>query len=127
MAKTKLTRKQMIFCQEYLKDLNILQAAKRARYSRAQASRLMINPLVLSVIAADAEIQAEKAGIEVDYVLKGIREVVERDKVKDTDKLKGLELLGRYLAMFTDKHDHTTGGEPLAAPIINVSVGKSDG
>ena len=60
-----------------------------------------------------------------------VSETVTKDggsvRFKLHDKTKNLELLGRHLAMFTDKHDHTTGGEPLAAPVINVSVGKSDG
>lgn len=123
----KLTDKQEQFCQEYLIDLNATQAAIRAGYSEKTANEQGAQNLAkLSIQARIKELQdarQQRVQIDQDYVLKTIVETVERCKqaepvmIKEdgewvesgeykfdaTNVLKGAELLGKHLAMWTDK------------------------
>lgn len=123
----KLTDKQEKFCQEYLIDLNATQAAIRAGYSKKTANEQGAQNLAkLSVQARLKELQSarqERTEITQDYVLKTIVDTIERCKqaepvmIKEDGVwvesgeykfdsqavLKGAELLGKHLAMWTDK------------------------
>jgi phage terminase small subunit len=47
---------------------------------------------------------------------------VKRMKLKLSDKKGPLELLGKYLKLWTEKHEHSgPGGKPLAPPVFNIS------
>ena len=134
-----LTDKQQRFVAEYLIDLNATQAAIRAGYSEktapAQASRLLINVNVAAAIQAAIKQRSERTQVDADYVLRTIVDTIERCKqaepVRDRDGeatgeykfdagavLKGAELLGKHLKLFTDKTELTgANGAPLT---INV-------
>jgi len=44
-------------------------------------------------------------------------------KVKSADKMRGLEMLGKYLALFTDKHEHSgPGGKPIEITEIQRTI-----
>lgn len=134
-----LTAKQSRFVDEYLKDLNATQSAKRAGYSEKTASR--IGPELLGKTCVAAAIQermnrrSERTSIDADFVLQGIakniarceqgegvfnrdgsRVMVETDdgemapmwKYDATNALKGYELLGKHLKLFSDRVDHTS-------------------
>ena len=106
-----LNDRQRRFVSEYLVDLNATQAAIRAGYSKRTAeqggAQLLSNIKVAAAVAAGRAKQAKRTEITADYVLAGIRDNVERCQGKEgynpQAALKGLELLGRHLAMFTDK------------------------
>ncbi|MES0444993.1 MAG: terminase small subunit [Desulfobacterales bacterium] len=133
-----LSRKQKLFVQEYLIDLNATQAAVRAGYSpktaTEQASRLLTHVKVSTAIQNSMNDRSERTGIDSDYVLSSIHDTVERCKqskpvtYKNGDPvlcetpdgkivpaysfdsgavLKGCELLGKHLKMFTDKVEHS--------------------
>lgn len=126
MAEDKLTDKQELFCLEYLKDLNATQAAIRAGYSESTAKQtgyenLTKHYLLERVQQLMAE-RVKRVEIDADYVLLGIKELTERciQAVPVVDKdgstsgeykfeanaaLKGYELLGKHLKLFTDKID----------------------
>ena len=139
--KKQLTPKQSAFVAEYLVDLNATQAAIRAGYSpktaNEQASRLLAN---VNIAAAVAEAQAERATrteINQDYVLNNLVEITERCMQKrpvlgsfgvqitdeDGNRVwafnsqganRALELIGKHLGMFTEKHEHTgKDGKPI--------------
>jgi len=129
--KRALTPKQYMFVQEYLIDLNATQAAIRAGYSaktaNEQASRLLANVGVAKYVQAAMDARARKTGITAEYVLQGITEVIERCKqavpVLDEEgnptgewrfesgsALRGYELLGKHLKLFTDKVEIDVGG-----------------
>lgn len=124
--KRKLTDKQELFCQEYLVDLNGLHAAIRAGYSKKtaqeQSSRLLRNVKVQERVSKLQEKRLKKIEVDQDYVLKTIIDTVERCKqaepVLDREGnptgeykfdsnavLKGSELLGKYLAMWTERRE----------------------
>lgn len=104
-----LNPKRAEFVRQYLVDLNGTQAAIRAGYSpktaRQQADQLLSK---LDVREAVAKAQAEKAsevGRTAQDVLKDIMECTTQAR-EDGDlktALKGLELQGKHLGMFTDK------------------------
>lgn len=121
-----LTPRQEMFIREYLIDLNGTQAAIRAGYSpktaNEQASRLLANANIRSLVQDQMDKRANDLGIDANYVLRTIKNTIERcsqvEKVILADGtatgeykfdasavLKGAELLGKNLKMFTDKID----------------------
>lgn len=134
-----LTDKQQRFVAEYLIDLNATQAAIRAGYSEKtaneQGNRLLANVSVAPAIQAAIKKRSERTQVDADYVLRTIVGTIERCKqaepVRDRDGeatgeykfdagavLKGAELLGKHLKLFTDKTELTgANGAPLT---INV-------
>jgi phage terminase small subunit len=123
-AKKDLTPKMQLFVAEYLKDLNATQAAIRAGYSKktahVQGPRLLDNVRIQEAIESGIETLVERIAVDQDFVIEGLVKNYERamQEVEATDKEgnplgyflyqgnvanKSLELLGRHLAMFTDK------------------------
>jgi phage terminase small subunit len=130
----KLTPRQERFCQEYIKDLNGKQAAIRAGYTAKSAE--VTASKMLSIAKVSARVveltapAAKAAGLTKEYVLEGLKEVAERCRqgvpvmIKDENgKMiqsgewkfdsaganRALELLGKHLAIFTDKVEHSGG------------------
>ena len=111
-----MTPKQERFVSEYLVDLNATQAAIRAGYAKKSAdvegSRLLVNAKVADAVAAAKAERSERTEVTADYVLTTIMEIIEQRKGTGEHSnpnavLKGAELLGRHLALFTDKHEHS--------------------
>ena len=107
-----LTPKQERFVAEYLVDLNATQAAIRAGYSEKTAQMIgsenLAKPLIAAAVAAAVAKRSERTEITQDYVLALIVGTMEQCKGTGEHSnpnavLKGAELLGRHLAMFTDK------------------------
>lgn len=107
-----MTPKQKAFVREYLVDLNATQAAIRAGYSKRTAHVIGHENLKKPEIAAAIEVamneRTKRTEITVDYVLEGIRDTIERcrgegEAFNPAQALKGFELLGKHLKMFTDK------------------------
>lgn len=110
----KLTQKQQIFVAEYLKDLNATRAALSAGYSKAtadaQGSRLLKNVKVSSEIEQKQAKRLQKLELSADFVLEGIRETIEecrKPPIQAMAALKGYELLGKHMKLFTDKVEHS--------------------
>lgn len=132
-----MTPKQERFVEEYLIDLNATQAAIRAGYgekgARTEGARQLANVCVQEALAKARNERAARVEISQDYVLSSLQEVAERclqrvpvmvGQGKDRHQLededgngvwdfnaaganKALELLGKHLALFTEKHEHT--------------------
>lgn len=126
-----LTAKQQLFCEEYLADLNATQAAIRAGYAKASAANaathLLKNPQVHAHLSSLMDARSERTHVDADFVVHNLVEVYRRCmeptpvlrwdaqercmketgeyKFDSTGATKALELLGRHLAMFTDKKD----------------------
>ena len=138
----KLTAKQQIFCDEYLIDLNATQAAIRAGYSKKTAHVIgtenLEKPAIKEFLSTRQQARQERTEINQDYVLTVIQETIERCRVQNAEKqfdprhvLKGCELLGKHLNIFTDttKHEHSfTGpdGKPLSVSVSTVYVSVGD-
>ncbi len=138
----KLTAKQKAFAQEYIVDLNATQAAIRAGYSKKTAN--VIASQTLSKLNVQAYVQkliskrAEKTGINQEWVLKKLTELVDmcmsakpvldrqgnetgEYKVDSFGANKALELIAKHLGMFVGK-----GENPDTTNIYNL-VGGDNG
>ena len=103
-----LSQKQKRFGREYMVDFNVADAYVRAGYSKNGAqsggSRLLRDSRIQAYIAELEAEATERAGLTVDGVLKNLRE--DRDAARAANQfgpaVRADELLGKYLAMFTD-------------------------
>ena len=129
-TKSKLSKSQKIFADEYLIDLNATRsysvAFPAAKYTTCQVegSKLLRNPMISAYIdermkgKEDARIMKQDEvlrllteiarGETTEQTLKGIgggaQEIVE-NRVSEKERMKALELLGRHLGMWNDKID----------------------
>ncbi len=78
-----LTKKQRLFVDEYLIDLNATQAAIRAGYSTRRAAeigyQLLQRPEVAHAIQAAMAERSKRTEVEADYVIRRLREIDEMD------------------------------------------------
>ena len=170
--KLKLTKKQEMFCKEYLIDLNATQAAIRAGYSEKTAREIgcenLTKPNVQEYLSKEIEKRSNRLEITADKVLQEIAKLafsnmedymtvasdgtayvdlskitrdqaaaiseitsdvymdgegeeavqVKKTKIKLSDKKGNLELLGRYLKLFTDRVEHS--GEVVIMPTVEI-------
>ncbi len=103
-----LTQKQKLFVEAYLANPNATAAARKAGYAG--------NDKTLAQVAAEnlrkpyiAELIKERvrdAIITADEILTGVKQIALKAN-RDADKLKAYELLGKHLAMWTDKTEHS--------------------
>ena len=123
----KLTDKQTAFVREYLLDLNATQAAIRAGYSERTAysvgQRLLKNVEIQRAVAAAQAKRARRVEIKAEDVLRGVIEVTTqaRDSGDLKTALKGYELQGKHLGMWTEKVKQEVSGPdggPVASEIV---------
>lgn len=112
----KLSAKQEQFCREYLVDLNATQAAIRAGYSAKTAAVIgnenLIKPYIAERIAALKQERADKVSVTAADVLKGVIEVtlLAREEGDLKTALKGYELQGKHIGMWTEKVQQEVSG-----------------
>ncbi len=127
MTTTKpLTPKQERFVPEYLIDLNATAAAIRAGYSAKSAKKigheLLQKPEVKQALAVARRRLAKKLDLSAEKVLGDIARVAKKaETAKEFGAaLKGHELLGKHLKLFTEKHEHGgIGGGPVVMQITS--------
>jgi phage terminase small subunit len=107
-----LTPRQRAFCYEYVVDYNATKAAIRAGYAARNAhqaaSLVQMNRGVQFLIDhLSRSKEAKIISIDPDYVLSRVTQIINAEGAKDSDKLRGLELLARHLGMLTDRTEIT--------------------
>ncbi len=126
MAKNqkKLTLKQQRFIQEYLVDLNATQAAIRVGYSKKTAKEQgyenLTKPHIVGAILEAQRERSERVEVSQDYVLKMLMAEVERsaEETSPNARIKSLELLGKHLGMFLDRHQNESDDQqPIVVKI----------
>ena len=104
-----LTPKQEAFVREYMIDLNATQAAIRAGYSERTANRIGAENLSKPVIQAEIQEQRkaaeEKCIVTVEWILSEIAKIAQNEEVRTADRLKALELLGKYLGLWEKRQE----------------------
>jgi phage terminase small subunit len=144
----KLNPKQQLFVTEYLKDLNATQAAIRAGYSKktagSQAHDLLKIPEIEAAVNDEIDKRVQRTQINGDYVLIGIKNLIERciqaEPVLDKDgeptgeykfeayaALKGYELLGKHLKLFTDSAQAEINSREIDFGKLPMPAGESRG
>lgn len=98
-----------------MKDLNATKAAERAGYSKKTAysigERLLKNVEIKKRVDEKVKKQADKTEVKISEIIEGFKEIAFGDE-KTSDRLKALELLGKYLGIFKESEQK--------AMIINV-------
>ena len=122
-----------MFCKEYIIDLNATQAAIRAGYSEKTACAIggenLRKPSIAEYLKGIMDERSASTGITADYVLNGIKELTDKLSLSEDPKsaYKGYELLGKHLALFSDKVDHTSSDGSMSPTTFNfVPVGPND-
>jgi len=103
-----------MFVKEYLIDLNATQAAIRAGYSVDTAQQMgsenLLKPVISKAIQLELDKRAEKTELTAEWVLDKIISDVKRnsgdENYNSMHLLKGAELLGKHLKLFTDITKH---------------------
>lgn len=103
------------FCRHLIANgFNATLAAKLAKYKgddntlAATGSRLLRIDKVQAEISRLLADNEELSTVEVEEIVAELRKLAfATAKLNNTDKLRALELLGRYKAMFTDKYQDT--------------------
>src|ERR1700737_2088397 len=102
-----LSPRQDRFVQEYCLCLEAKKAAELAGYSAKTArqcgSRLLAFPHVAAAIQEALEQRAEHVEVKVAEVLRELKLVAFSKEERTSDRLKALEMLGRFKKMFSDK------------------------
>ena len=126
-----LNAKQMRFVEEYLKDFNGEQAARRSGYSKKNAriiaSENLSKPNIRKAVQDRMDAITAKSQDKVMKILKELEDIAFlKDKKALQHKNKSLELLGKYYSMWQDRIDITTQGQQVApVQIIFEEVGSN--
>tara|TARA_B100000700_G_C14935020_1_gene803815 strand:+ start:182 stop:619 length:438 start_codon:yes stop_codon:yes gene_type:complete len=105
-----LTERQEVFCNEFIKDLNAVQAAIRAGYSTQHAKKNAYTLLRQARISERiAELKGEsikRTKIEADDILRRLVRIAERTEQEGdyNAAIRSLELLGKHQALWTDRN-----------------------
>lgn len=129
-----LTKKQIRFCEEYVKDYNGTKAAIRAGYKESnaasQASRLLSDSNVLNAIKEHQKEVLDKSCLTEEKVINHLQDVLERclsakpvmawnyseHCMEETGQytfdskgaLEAIKLLGQHIGLFSNKIKITT-------------------
>ncbi len=119
----KISEKQKKFCHEYVKDYNGAQAMIRAGYisnnAKDRAKMILKSQNVIKYLEPLKSNKAESARAKVEDIISECKTIafstVDGDIIKTADKLKALEMLGKYLGLFSER-----SREPYPEPIVHV-------
>lgn len=98
--KLSTTQKHQIFVEEYLRTLNATQAALAAGYSKSNARNqgylLLQDPDIARQVDTLLAQRCEQCRVDTQFVIEQAKAVVLDQRVPARDRVKALDLLGRY-------------------------------
>jgi phage terminase small subunit len=130
--KPTLNDRQRLFVKYYIGTLNATESAKRAGYSPKTAAEigyeLLNKPHIAEAVEKGVEKKMSKADISAERILDELASIAfltpeqldALKSIKGGEKMRALELLGKYHTLFTDRIENT--GEVT----INVSLEDDD-
>lgn len=106
-----LSPRMRAFCEEYIVDFNgsaaYIRAGYAVKWSDRGASQLFRNAGIRAYIDhLTRSKEAKITAITPDYVIQKVTSIISSAD-KDSDKLRGLELLARHLGMFIERTEIT--------------------
>jgi phage terminase small subunit len=106
-----LTQEQELFCLEFCKDLNASRAYASAygnpKGAQPSSAKLLSNPIIIERVKELLTPILENKLVTVDEVIGAIKEIAFNKTELTPNRIRALELLGKYLALFTDNNRHT--------------------
>jgi phage terminase small subunit len=130
--KPTLNERQRLFVKYYIGTLNATESAKRAGYSPRTAGEigyeLLKKPQIAEAVAKGVDKKMSKADISAERILDELASIAfltpeqldALKSIKGGEKMRALELLGKYHTLFTDRIEQS--GEVT----INVSLEDDD-
>ena len=110
-----LSEKQRRFVNEYLVDLNATKAALRAGYKMTEkaaathGNRLLKNVEIQKAIQEAQEAREKASSITSEWIIRQVAKIAEDDSVPPRDRLKAMELLGKYCGTWDKKDTEDQG------------------
>ena len=110
-----LTPRQRAFVNEYVKDLNATQAVLRAGYkmseksAASQGNRLLRKDEIQKAIQETQETRAKASRITSEWIIQQVAKIAEDPEVQPRDRLKAMELLGKYCGTWDKPKDENDG------------------
>ena len=116
---SKLTKKQEMFCREYVVDLNGTQAAIRAGYSEKTANRIatenLSKPVIRDFIDELQSTREERLEISADELTQFFRMMKDDENQKGSDRIKAAENLAKRFGYY---EEHNKQKQPPSPPQI---------
>ena len=120
-----INERQKKFCYEYMKDFNGTRAYIQAGYTAKQPNkripRLLKSRNVMKLLESLKSKDAELTKATIEDIISECKVIafskVNGGVIKTADKLKALEMLGKYLGLFSERNR-----EPLPDPIVRVFI-----
>ena len=128
-----LTEKMKLWCEEFIKDFNATEATIRAEYkvkdrhnAQVVGSENLLKPVIQKYLTELRKKRVENADITWQEVIADLKKVrdycLQEGKVDVNGAIKALELLGKHLGMFIDKHEHIIKIEEVKSYIHTVML-----
>lgn len=114
-----LNEKQLLFVTEYQVDFNATQAAVRAGYSAKTSGqisfKLLKNAQIQLAIKQALDRRVKRLELDADWVIRRLRRVYRLATAGGDYSAanRSLELIGKYLKLFTEQVDVTSKGKRL--------------
>ena len=124
-----LTLEEDLFVREYSKSYNLRTCAKSLNITGPKANGFLMRAPVQAAIRKRALALARSADMDASWVLQNLREVVERcmgdgddpsNRFDASNALRGLELVGKTMAMFVDKTESNMNNKTVIRIESNV-------
>ncbi|WP_297637920.1 terminase small subunit [uncultured Clostridium sp.] len=124
-SKAKLNDRQKRFCIEYLESLNATQSYLKvypdASYETAnvEGCKFLRKPSVKQYINDLLDEYSSNIDITVAEIVANLKKIVLDDKARNSDRIKAMELLGKYKQMFIERKEIDVNSNVIEVTLID--------